>query len=51
MDTILIMDMEDTMATILDKHYAEAAPEADADAGYYGYYPHYGYGRYYGHYF
>merc|ERR1711872_798832 len=30
---------------------AEAAPEADADAGYHGYYPHYGYGRYYGHYF
>merc|ERR1711872_675526 len=26
---------------------AEAAPEADADAGYHGYYPHYGYGRYY----
>merc|ERR1711872_544266 len=30
---------------------AEAAPEADADAGYHGYYPHYNYGRYYGHYF
>merc|ERR1712138_255096 len=31
MDTILIMVMEDTMATILDKHYAEL--ERDAYSG------------------
>ena len=28
MDTILIMAMEDTMATILDKHYAELERDA-----------------------